>query len=150
MFFFPLINDVTTTPLEPPAYVALAQLPANKGRDMTFPKGNAEVQRLAYPDLAPLVLRESVDACYARALDAARLMPRWEVVGADAAGRRVEAVATTGLLRFKDDVVVEVRPAPEGCAVHMRSKSRAGRGDLGANARRIRRFLGLLRPASPI
>lgn len=149
MFFFPLINDVTTTPLEPPAFVAAAQLSANKGRDMGYPKGNAEVQRLAYPDLAPLALAEPPEACYGKALGAARAMPRWEVVGADAAGRRIEAVATTGLMRFKDDVVVEVRPAPEGCAVHMRSKSRAGRGDLGANARRIRRFLGLLRPAAP-
>lgn len=144
MFFFPLINDVTTTPLEPPAYVALAQIPANKGRDLGYPKGNAEVQRLAYPDLAPLALRAAPEACYERVRALAAATPRWEVVGDDAAARRLEAVATTGLLRFKDDVVVEVRPAPEGCAVHMRSKSRLGRGDLGANARRIRAFLARL------
>ncbi|MBI3296942.1 MAG: DUF1499 domain-containing protein [Elusimicrobia bacterium] len=135
-----MINDVTTTPLEPPAYVRLAELPENKGRDMAYPPANAEVQTLSYPDLSPLPLAEKPEACFARAAAAARAMPRWQVVSEDAAGGRVEAVAVTGLLRFKDDVVVEVRVAAVGCGVHMRSKSRVGRGDFGANARRIRAF----------
>lgn len=144
MFFFPMINDVTTTPEAPPAYVVLAQTAPNKGRDMGYPPGNVPVQRLAYPDLAPLSLTEAPEACFARAAAAARTMSRWEVVSEDAAARRLEAVASTRVFRWRDDVVVEVRPAADGCAVHVRSKSRAGRGDFGANAKRIRAFLSVL------
>lgn len=41
-------------------------------------------------------------------------MAGWEVTGADEAALTVTAVATTPLMRFKDDVVVRVRPAPKG------------------------------------
>lgn len=141
MFLFPMINDVTTTPEAPPAFVVLAQTAPNKGRDMGYPPGNAPVQRLAYPDLAPAALPEAPEACFARVAAAAKAMPKWEVVAEDPAARRLEAVATTSLFRWRDDVVVEVRPAAVGCAVHVRSKSRSGRGDFGANAKRIRAYL---------
>lgn len=108
---------------------------------MEYPAANAGRQREAYPDLAPAARAEPPRAAYEAALAAARRMPRWEVVAADAAALVIEAVATTGLLRFKDDVVIEVRPKDGGSAVHVRSKSRVGRSDFGANAARIRAFL---------
>jgi uncharacterized protein (DUF1499 family) len=67
-------------------------------------------------------------------------------VGDDAGAGRLEAVATTRWLRFKDDVVVRLRDRPDGgTRVDVRSKSRIGRSDLGTNARRIRAFLHALR-----
>jgi hypothetical protein len=42
---------------------------------------------------------------------------------------------------FRDDIVVRIRPAPDGARVDARSASRYGRGDLGVNARRIRALL---------
>ncbi|HEX8481839.1 MAG TPA: DUF1499 domain-containing protein [Allosphingosinicella sp.] len=54
----------------------------------------------------------------------------------------VEATDTSTFFRFKDDVVVRVRPAPDGGSlVDMRSISRVGGSDVGMNARRIRSFL---------
>jgi len=50
-------------------------------------------------------------------------------------------VATSDLCRFHDDFAVRVRPDDGGAVVDMRSKSRDGKGDLGANAERIRSFL---------
>ncbi|MCK7493718.1 MAG: DUF1499 domain-containing protein [Comamonadaceae bacterium] len=38
-------------------------------------------------------------------------------------------------------MVIRVRPAPGGSRVDVRSVSRVGRSDLGANAGRIRRYL---------
>lgn len=140
----PLINDVTTTPDDPPSFRRAALLPENRGRDMTYPGTNIAPQRRAYPDLAPLTRNEPPAAAYEAALAAARRMPRWNVIAEDATTRVIEAVATTGLLRFKDDVVIEVRPKGAGSAVHMRSKSRAGKGDLGANAARIRAYFAEL------
>ena len=55
---------------------------------------------------------------------------------------RVEATATSTFFRFKDDVVVRVRPAPDGSSlVDMRSISRVGGSDVGMNAKRVRAFL---------
>jgi uncharacterized protein (DUF1499 family) len=44
-----------------------------------------------------------------------------------------------------DDIRVRVRPSGEGSVVDVRSKSRVGRGDVGANAARIRAFEQALR-----
>jgi hypothetical protein len=55
---------------------------------------------------------------------------------------RVEATATSTFFRFKDDVVVRVRPGPGGGSlVDMRSISRVGGSDVGMNAKRVRAFL---------
>lgn len=136
----PMINDITTTPDDPPSFRRAVLLPENRGRDMTYSIGNISRQRKAYPDLKPVVRADPPESAYEAVLAAVRRMPRWNIIGVDAAARVVEAVATTGLMRFKDDVVIEVRPKGTGSAVHLRSKSRAGKGDLGANAARIRAF----------
>jgi len=140
----PRINDVTTTPDAPPSFRAAARLPANRGRDMAYPPGNAARQFEGYPDLKPAARSGPPAGAYTAALAAARRMPRWNVIAEDAEAFVIEAVATTGLLRFKDDVVIEVRPQGSGSAVHVRSKSRLGRSDLGANAARIRAYLAEL------
>ena len=64
----------------------------------------------------------------------------WEVVNADRAAGRIEATDTTFWFGFKDDVVVRIRPADNGSRVDLRSVSRVGGGDIGANAARIRAF----------
>lgn len=138
---WPMINDVTTTPEDPPAFRVLE--PARG-----YPPGNAEVQRRAYPDLAPVPLALPPGEAYAAAREAA-LSLGWRLRAEDAEAGRLEAVAVTRLLRFKDDIVLEVRPQGEGSAVHARSRSRLGRGDLGENARRLRRLAAVLAPSSP-
>jgi uncharacterized protein (DUF1499 family) len=54
---------------------------------------------------------------------------------------RLEAVDRTFLLRLPDDVTVRIRPRADGTRIDVRSASRIGTHDLGANAARIRRFL---------
>jgi len=56
----------------------------------------------------------------------------------DAADGRIEAVAESFWFGFKDDVIVRVRPDGAGSRVDLRSISRVGVSDLGANAKRIR------------
>ena len=55
-------------------------------------------------------------------------------------GGEIRAVATTMVFRFKDDVTITVQREANATVVNIRSRSRIGRGDLGANARRIRDF----------
>jgi hypothetical protein len=70
----------------------------------------------------------------------------WDTVLVDDRAGIVEATETSFFFRFKDDVVVRVRPAPGGGSlVDMRSISRVGGSDVGMNANRVRSFLADLR-----
>ena len=135
----PAINDITTDPDDPPAFVEALRAPENEGRAPGYPAGNAPLQRAAYPDLAPIVLKEPPDAAYAAAQHAATALG-WSVVRSDPAGGTLEATQTSRLFLFVDDIVVRVKPTDGGSRVDVRSRSRVGKGDVGANAARIRRF----------
>lgn len=53
-----------------------------------------------------------------------------------------QGVATTRLMRFKDDFAIRVTMAADfAVQVDMRSRSRIGKGDMGTNGRRIGTFL---------
>jgi len=136
----PPINDITTDPADPPHFSALAREEANTRRDMSYPgEAFASQQRAGYPDLAPIPLTEPPDAAFAAVKKAVEGFG-WKVVAADASTGTIEATDTSHIFRFVDDIVVRIRPDGSGSRVDMRSKSRVGRGDLGANAERIRRL----------
>jgi len=80
----------------------------------------------------------------ARLVEATARSFGWDIASAMPAEGRLEATDTTRWFGFKDDVVVRVVSIPEGSRVDVRSVSRIGRSDLGANARRIRGFLAAL------
>ncbi|MEM7638437.1 MAG: DUF1499 domain-containing protein [Pseudomonadota bacterium] len=66
-------------------------------------------------------------------------------VSADAETLRLKFVATTGLMRFKDDVDVEIIPLDEGrSTLAIYSRSRLGYSDLGANQKRVTKLIGKL------
>lgn len=57
----------------------------------------------------------------------------------------LEAEVRTPLLRFPDRISVRVLPAgPDASTLALYSRSVYGRGDLGTNARRVRRWLAIL------
>jgi uncharacterized protein (DUF1499 family) len=142
----PRINDITTDTENPPRFVKAPTLPGNEKRDMSYPGVEfARQQRAGYPDLAPLRLSGPPDETFGRVAQAARGMPGWTITRSDPHGRSLEGYDTSWLFRFNDDFVIEIRSDQGGSAVHMRSKSRDGRGDLGANAKRIRAFFAKLR-----
>jgi uncharacterized protein (DUF1499 family) len=141
---WPRINDITTSFQNPPTFVAIKNL--NPGRNYDYPKKFEVEQSGHYKDLSPLQLPSNARQVFEKVVAVAREIPGWSVVATDPENLRIEAVATTRLLRFKDDVVIEIRPVTPGISeVHMRSKSRLGRGDLGANAKRIKMFFDKLR-----
>ena len=141
----PPIHDVTTDLQDPPAFVAVLPLRADAPNPATYGGDSvAAQQRQGYPDLGPLRLALPPAAAHARALAAARAMG-WEIVAADAAAGRIEATATTRWFGFRDDVVVRLRPEGAGTRVDLRSVSRVGGSDVGANAARIRAYLERLR-----
>ena len=114
---------------------------------MAYPKDWAAIQRECCADLHPAVLPLAPRDAYAKALAQAKAMPTWIVVAEDANGLTFEAVSTSKLFRFQDDVVIRVRPDGAGSKVDMRSKSRDGKGDMGVNTARIRSYIDALASA---
>jgi uncharacterized protein (DUF1499 family) len=140
----PMINDVTTDPINPPRFDVVARLRPRGTVDYAGLYA-AEQQRAAYPDIEPLEVSSTPQVAYDSML-AVINKRKWRIVveRAPQAGRRdgqIEAVARTPIMGFRDDVAVRIRSTSDGAVIDVRSASRYGRHDLGANARRIRSLL---------
>ena len=139
----PPIHDITTDLENPPVFEAVVPLRAEATNSLERPPDLAQQQREGYPDLAPVTLSIPVDQVFDRALAGAQ-DAGWRIVTADKGAGRIEATDTTRWFGFQDDVVVRLTPWGAGTRVDVRSVSRIGRGDVGTNARRIRRYLQAL------
>ncbi|MFT4934723.1 MAG: hypothetical protein ACI9LT_001409 [Pseudoalteromonas distincta] len=159
----PPIHDVTTNVEDPPVYseamialrtaeesnpvaefsAPLTSLPAYQGPRFAPLAGKTlgQVGQEAYPELTTLVTAKAPADAFAAAEAEARAQG-WAIVSADAGA--IEATAETFWFGFKDDVVIRVRPAEAGSAIDMRSTSRVGLSDLGANAARIEGYMTAL------
>jgi hypothetical protein len=136
----PPIHDISTDTADPPAFVAVLPLRADAPNSAEYEgEAIAKAQREGYPDLGPILVALPAGDAFARALDKARAMG-WEIVDADPVSGRIEATDTTFWFGFKDDVVIRVRPDGTGSRVDVRSVSRVGGSDVGANAARIRAY----------
>lgn len=135
-----IIHDLSTDGDDPPAFVALREtrLKCANGADYSGPRGDK--LRKNYPDIVPRIYAQSPAVVFKAAAAAVQTMG-WAVAAAVEAEGRIEATATTRLLRFKDDVVIRLGAQDQGTRLDIRSTSRIGGGDLGANAKRIHRFL---------
>jgi uncharacterized protein (DUF1499 family) len=144
----PPIHDISTDTDDPPAFVATLALRADARNSADY--GGAAIaaqQRQAYPDIQPLLLPVAGDRAFAAALDSAEAMG-WTINTAEAGEGRIEATATTLWFGFKDDVVIRLRPDGDGTRVDVRSLSRVGQSDVGANAKRIRAYLARLKQST--
>lgn len=94
------------------------------------------------PDFTPPVFDLSTDALYAKLLDVISNERRWSKLESDETSKKIKFVATTGLMRFKDDVDVEVIPVSETqSTLAIYSRSRVGYSDLGANRKRVNELI---------
>ncbi|MGH7923384.1 MAG: DUF1499 domain-containing protein [Candidatus Binatus sp.] len=147
----PAINDITTDFDNPPEFVNAQKLQHEPNRDMKYDKAKYGDKQLAgYGPIGPIKERLDPTAAFARVTEVAQGIPSWKITYSDPATYTLEAVATSKLWHFQDDVVIQIRPTPDGASlIEMRSKSRDGVGDFGVNARRIHRFfdrVALTRP----
>ncbi|MGI9476987.1 MAG: DUF1499 domain-containing protein [Hyphomicrobiaceae bacterium] len=145
----PNINDVTTDTVRPPAFVATAKLRPPGSNPIDYPGEKfANAQASAYPDLRTLAVERDAAETVALVGQALRKL-RMQVVHELAPDGKtgvgfVEAVDRTLVFGFYDDVVVRVANNGRGALVDVRSASRFGRHDLGANAARVRSILTAL------
>jgi uncharacterized protein (DUF1499 family) len=140
----PRIHDITTDTRNPPEFIAIAPLRANAPNPLEYPGEEvAREQRQAYPEITTF----QTDVYPSIVFDNAEAVVQtlgWELVEANREAGRIEATDTTFWFGFKDDVVIRIQGNDAGSLVDVRSKSRIGMGDVGANAARIQRFLDAL------
>jgi uncharacterized protein (DUF1499 family) len=104
-----------------------------------------EIQADAYPNIKPLVIEgQAAAAIYAKALAAAKSQGL-KITNEDATAMRIDAVAESFWFGFKDDVAIAITPIANGGQVDVRSTSRVGISDMGANAKRIEAYLAAVK-----
>lgn len=84
--------------------------------------------------IAPLVFQDAPEAAWARLVQVLEATPRSQIVTREAGYLHAEFV--TPLMRYVDDVEFRL----DGQQIHVRSASRVGRSDLGANRARVEKL----------
>jgi uncharacterized protein (DUF1499 family) len=143
----PPIHDITTDTDNPPTFSAVLAARAAERAGSVEDRGPqlGQLQKAAYPDVAPVMTTLPVTKAFNEALHVAKSMPGWTIVASDVDAGRIEASQQSRWFRFTDDIVIRVVGDEAGSRIDMRSTSRQGRSDYGVNAARIRAYTGMLR-----
>ena len=152
---FPRINDVTTDFESPPEFTGeFSGFEAQEGAELVRGKNAriydpsfASLQKSGYPDIVPQAFPHPPDVVFRAAIKTAATMPLWTISHSNPEKFHFEAESVSEALHFIDDIAIEARPDGKGGSVlQIRSRSRAGQFDFGANAARIRVFFLKLAP----
>ncbi|WP_036281244.1 DUF1499 domain-containing protein [Methylocystis sp. ATCC 49242] len=143
----PVLSDISTDIANPPYFsLSRAAYQARKGfQPQGLPAKAREAQRSAYPDVEPIVVDLDSDEAFALVQKTAKAVG-WKPIDQRAAGGRtgeghLDFLDRTLVLGFDEDITVRLKPLPGGqTRIDIRSASRYGRHDFGANARRITAF----------
>jgi uncharacterized protein (DUF1499 family) len=150
----PPIHDITTDPIDPPRFDALSRLRTGDGTNTAVYAGlySAELQRKAYPDIEPMQLEITPERAFDLTM---RLVTKrkWLVIDERPPQPprrigRIEAVARTPIMGFREDVSIRVQPDGEDSRVDIRSSSRYFDSDLGSNAARVAKLIDDLSAAA--
>lgn len=150
----PAIHDITTDPIDPPRFDALSRVRTGDGTNTAVYAGlySAEQQRQFYPDIEPIELEIPVDRAYAIARQLV-IKRKWLIIDEREPQPprrigRIEAVARTPIMGFREDVSIRVVPDGDDSRVDIRSASRYFDSDLGSNAARVTKFIDDLNTAA--
>jgi uncharacterized protein (DUF1499 family) len=151
----PSIHDISTNLVDIPQFTKAQALRNAGDNSLAFSDDVARQQKAAYPALKTLLIASNVNEALKKSIDIAQQLG-WQVHFIDEAGGSIEATYRSSLFRFIDDIVIRVRRvdveariagdvgAKATVQIDLRSASRVGESDLGANAQRIKEFSILL------
>lgn len=140
-FSVPPIHDISTDTKRPPLFVSALVERSEKDNSVEYNSEELpDIQAKSYPDIQPLRLSSSPMDSYNKAKQVVEDMG-WALQWEDAKTGHIEALVESAVFGFKDDVIIRIEPSASGSVLDMRSASRVGVSDLGANAKRIRAFM---------
>ena len=133
------IHNISTDINNPPQFVAAIEQRGNNSNPLEYTKEVADIQQKAFSEVSTIVSNQTPLQAFENALAIAKSMG-WEVYAQEEGEGRIEAVDTTFWFGFKDDIVIRITANNTGSLIDLRSVSRVGISDLGANANRIALF----------
>jgi len=135
----PKIHDITTDTNNPPQFDEIALLRPEKSNSIHYAGEEiAAQQHEAYPKVQSIHSTLNANQAFIHALALVN-QSHWQVVTADPG--MIEATETSFWFGFKDDIVIRIEAVADGSIIDMRSVSRVGLSDVGANAKRIEKFI---------
>jgi uncharacterized protein (DUF1499 family) len=137
---YPQIHDITTDAIDPPVFAMAVEIRDETANSLELDQQTIAQQLEAYPGIQSVHSELDFALAYVQAEKVAANLG-WDITRADPVAGEIEAVDTTKIMAFKDDIVIRIRRTDEGSVVDLRSASRVGRSDMGANAKRIRSFV---------
>jgi uncharacterized protein DUF1499 len=140
----PRLTQIETTPEEPLEFKALAaERPADANPIREQDAAEIDEQVEAYPDIGPMVIERAAPEVFSLVHEAVDRLG-WNIVLSEAPGEtgvgRIEATNRTLIMGFTDDVLIQVKGDDAHATIDVRSVSRYGMTDFGANAKRIRKL----------
>jgi uncharacterized protein (DUF1499 family) len=144
----PVLNEVTTDFESPPAFMISAKAREARGGRLPPPPNPATqaAQKAAYPEIQPLMVDLEAVQAYQMSLRIAKELG-WRIVDSNPPNLRGDGVAHIDatdrslIFNFVDDIAIRIRPLANQTRIDIRSVSRIGKHDFGANARRIAKFI---------
>jgi len=137
---FPPIHDITTDTDNPPEFVVAIEKRGSDSNSLEIKPDVIGMQKAYYPDLASIDSDMDSSDAFSRAAEIA-IELNWRIHNSDPEDCILEASYTSFWFGFVDDIVVRITPTETGTRLDLRSVSRVGVSDLGANAKRIRQFI---------
>lgn len=137
-----MIHNISTNIDNPPTFIAAIDKRGEHSNDLAYTADIAAIQQRAYPEVHPIISTLTPEQAYNRALTVAKSLG-WQVYYSAPEQNHIEAVDTTFWFGFKDDIVIKISTNNSGSRIDLRSVSRVGKSDLGANAKRIIEFATL-------
>lgn len=145
----PPIHDVSTDTNQPPALMLAEGVRHSSHNSVEYEHQNIPKQRKAYPEIQPLTVALSPEEAVPTVIESMDELG-WRLhrplegqvdMLSNNKDLLIEAYDKTAVLGFVDDIVVRIRAVDAGSQIDIRSASRIGQSDFGANAQRIQRFL---------
>lgn len=131
-----MLHDISTDLSSPPQFIAAQGLRAETSNTLEHTSNKSQAQNKLYPHIKSINNALSQHENYTAALNIAEEMD-WSIHFKKPEQGHFEAVETTLWFGFKDDIVIRAR----NNQLDIRSISRVGKSDLGANAGRIEEFI---------
>ncbi len=141
----PRIHDISTNLTDIPQFTKALEQRKASDNSLNYDEKVASQQQTAYPELTTLSSSLSLNDAIKKSTDIAEQL-NWNVHFVDEKNGLIEASYTSALFGFVDDIVIRIMIADTDKTktyIDLRSASRVGESDLGANAKRIKEFSAL-------